>query len=148
MASSRVLRFSDPVPYQAAIRAADVEVYPTTGGQFQAELTQINLGRLWMQSFKEKLPQVFASTIRPGRRVIGFLTDAEQPAVQNCGRKISPQEIVVHGDDVMHHRTIAGGRFGGMSLATYDFDAAFKAVTGREFPLDKLNHVIRPSHDL
>jgi hypothetical protein len=77
MASSRILRFSDPAPYQAAIRATDVELYPTTKGQFRSELTQINFDRLWMQRFSETLPQVYASKIRPGRRVIGFLTDAD-----------------------------------------------------------------------
>ena len=72
-----------------------MEVYPTTQGNFQAELTQINLNRLWMQRFRETLPKVDASTLRPGRRVIGFLTDADQPSVQNCGTEFSPQEIVI-----------------------------------------------------
>jgi hypothetical protein len=81
---SKVLSFTDPFPYQAAIRAADVELYPTTRGEFRAELTQINLHQLWMQRFDEKLPGVFASRIKTGRRVIGFLT-REQPAIQHCG---------------------------------------------------------------
>jgi AraC-like DNA-binding protein len=148
MGSSKVLHFSDPVPYQAAIRAADVEVYPTRRGRFQAELTQINLDRLWMQRFNETLPKVDASRIRPGRRVIGFLTDANQPSVQNCGREFSPQEIVISSDDVMHHRTAGDYRFGAMSLTTDDFDVLCKAVVGHEFPEDKLKHVVRPSPDL
>ncbi len=76
---SRILSFTDPLPYQAAIRAADVELYPTSRGEFRAELTQINLNQLWMQRFDEKLPQVYASKIKPGRKVIGFLTSANQP---------------------------------------------------------------------
>jgi len=55
---SRILSFADQLPYQAAIRAADVELYPTSRGEFRAELTQINLNQLWMQRFDEKLPQV------------------------------------------------------------------------------------------
>jgi len=148
MASSRVLRFSDPVPYQAAIRAADVEVYPTTAGHFQAQLTQINLDRLWMQRFRETLPKVDASTIRPGRRVIGFLTDANQASVQNCGTEFSPQEIVISRGDEMHHRTSGDYRFGAMSLTTDDFDAACKAVVGHEVAVDKLKQVVRPSPHL
>ena len=92
---SKVLSFTDPFPYQAAIRAADVELYPTARGDFHAELTQINLDRLWMQRFHERLPQVYASKIRPGRRVIGFLTDEDQPTLLHCGRDISPHDIVV-----------------------------------------------------
>jgi hypothetical protein len=130
MASSRFLSFSDPFPYQAAIRATDVELYPTTRGRFQSELTQVSFDRLWMQRFNERLPQVYASTVRPGRRVIGFLSDADQPSIQNCGRECSPQEIVVNGYDVMHHTTAAHCRFGAMSLTTDDFDATCKAVVG------------------
>ena len=57
---SKVFNFSDPFQYQSSIRAADVELYPTTRGEFRAELTQINLHQLWMQRFDEKLPQVYA----------------------------------------------------------------------------------------
>ena len=77
MASSRFLSFSDPFPYQAAIRATDAELYPTAKGQFHAELTQVTMDRLWMQRFNERLPEVYASRVRPGRRVIGFLTDPD-----------------------------------------------------------------------
>jgi hypothetical protein len=88
---SRVLSFTDPFPYQAAIRAAEVEVYPTARGKFHAELTQINLNQLWMQRFNERLPQIFyASKVGPGRRVIGFRTDEDQPTLIHCGRDISP----------------------------------------------------------
>src|SRR4051794_13630375 len=148
MASSRVLRFSDPYPYQAAIRATDVELYPTTRGRFQSELTQVNFDRLWMQRFNETLPQVYASKVRPGRRVIGFLTDTDQPSVQNCGRECSPHEIVVNSYDVMHHITAGDCRFGAMSLTTNDFDAACKALVGHEFSEDKLKHIVRPRPDL
>jgi AraC-like DNA-binding protein len=140
---SKVFSFTDPFPYQTAIRATDVELYPTTRGEFSAELTQINLNQLWMQRFHEKLPQVFASKIRPGRRVIGFLT-GEQPAIQHCGMDLSPRDIVISSYDVMHHRTTGDCRFGAMSVTTDDFDAACKAVTGHEFSGSPLKHLVRP----
>jgi AraC-like DNA-binding protein len=148
MASSKVFSFSDPFPYQATIRATDAELYPTTKGQFQADLMQINFDRLWMQRFHERLPQVYAGKIRPGRRIIGFLTDADQPSLQHRGREFSPQEIVVSEEDVVHHRTSGDCRSGSMSLTTDDFDTAYKAVVGHEFPVDKLKRVVRPSPDL
>ena len=140
---SKVLSFTDPFPYQEVIRGADVELYPTTRGQFRAELTQINMNRLWMQRFHEKLPQVFASKVRPGRRVIGFLT-GEQPAIQHCGMDLSPRDIVICNCDVMHHRTAGNCRFGAMSLTTDDFDAACKAIAGHEFSGPPLKHLVRP----
>jgi AraC-like DNA-binding protein len=148
MASSRVLTFTDPFPYQTAIRATDVELYPTTRGEFHAELTQVNFDQLWMQRFHERLPQIYASKVRPGRRVIAFLADEDQPTLKNCGRDISPHDIVISNYDVMHHRTGGDCRFGAMSLPTADLDAACEAIVGHEFPADKLKHVVRPSPGL
>jgi AraC-like DNA-binding protein len=142
---SKVLSFTDPFPYQAAIRAADVELFPTAKGEFRAELTQIILNQLWMQRFHEKLPEVYASKIRPGRRVIGFLTAANQPTLQHCGIGLSPRDIVICNRDVMHQRTEGDCRFGAMSLATDDFDAACIAITGHEFSEPPLKHLVRPS---
>jgi AraC-like DNA-binding protein len=145
---SKVLSFTDPFPYQAAIRAADVELYPTERGKFHAELAQINLNRLWMQRFHEKLPEVYASKIKPGRKVVGFLTSADQPALQHCGMDISPRDIVLCGRDVMHQRTQGNCRFGTMSLATDDFDAACRAIVGHEFLHPPWSHLVRPSASL
>jgi AraC-like DNA-binding protein len=140
---SKVLTFTDPFPYQTAIRATDVELYPTTRGEFRAELTQINLNQLWMQRFHEKLPQVYASKIKPGRRVIGFLT-GKQPAMQHCGMDLSPRDIVISNYDVMHHRTQGDCHFGAMSLTTDDFDAACRAISGHVFSGSPLKHLVRP----
>lgn len=145
---SRILGFTDPFQYQSSVRAADVELYPTMRGEFRAELTQINLHQLWMQRFREKLPQVYASKIRPGRRVIGFLTADHQPGLQHCGIELSPRDIVVSNDDVMHHRTRGDCRYGAMSLATDDFDAACKAIIGHELSGWPLKHLVRPEATL
>jgi AraC-like DNA-binding protein len=145
---SKVFSFTDPFSYQSTIRAADVELYPTTRGEFRAELTQVNLHRLWMQRFEEKLPEVYASRVRPGRRVIGFLTTTNQPTLQHCGISLSPRDIVICNHDVMHQRTKGDCRFGAMSLATDDFDAACIAITGHEFLEPSLKHLVRPSLDL
>jgi hypothetical protein len=50
---NRVLRFTDPLPCQAAVQAADVQILPTKSGDFQVEMTQIGMNRLWMQRFHE-----------------------------------------------------------------------------------------------
>ena len=145
---SKVLTFTDPFPYQAAIRAADIELYPTARGEFRAELTQINLNQLWMQRFNENLPLIYASKLRPGRRAIGFLTTDQQPGKQHCGVEVSPHDIVVSKYDVMHHRTRGNNRYGTMSLATDDFDTACKAVIGCEISGFPLKHIVRPAPDL
>ncbi len=145
---SKVLSFTDPLPYQEAIQAADVELFPTARGEFRAELTQIRMHKLWMQRFEEKLPQVYASKIRPGRQVIAFLTREHQPILRHCGVEISPRDIVVSGPDVMHHRTEGGCSFGAMSLTFDDFEAACKAITGHGLLKSSLMHLVRPSDAL
>jgi AraC-like DNA-binding protein len=145
---SRVLSFTDPYCCQVAIQAADVELYPTTRGHFHADLTQIGLNRLWMQRFHQKLAQVNAVAIRPGRRVIGFLTKEHQPTLQHCGMDVSAGEIIVNDFDMMHQRSGADLHYGSMSLTLGDFDAAAKAISGREFPGAPLKHLVRPSPTL
>ncbi len=142
---SRVLSFTDPFCCQVAIQAADVELYPTTRGTFHADLTQIGLNRLWMQRFRQQLPQINASAIKPGRRVIGFLTKAHQPALQHCGMDVSAGDIIVNDFDMVHQRSGADFHYGSMSLTLADFDAAANAISGHEFPGTPLKHVVRPS---
>jgi AraC-like DNA-binding protein len=145
VAWSKVFTFTDPFEYQAAIRGADFELYPTARGKFRAELTQVTLDRLWMQRFDENLPRVHTGTVRPGRRVIGFLTDAEQQGMQFRGLGVSPGEIMVDNFEVIHQRTEGSCRFGSMSLPLDDLDAACKAITGRECSGTSPKQLIRPS---
>jgi AraC-like DNA-binding protein len=146
MASSTTLNFTDPFPYQKALRISDVELFPTAKGEFHAELMQINLDRLWMQRGHENLPYVVAGTVRPVRKAISFLTK-EQETVY-CGQEVLAGGIIVHRPDFEHRRNGANRSWGSMSLTHDDFDAACKAITGREFPGDKLKFIVRPSPDL
>ena len=144
---SRVLAFDDPLHYQAAIRGADWEVYPTKGGNFRAKLTQITMNQLWMQSFHCELPQIQTGAVAPNRKVIGFVTEASQPAIYHGGRELTPHDIVVN-TDAMHVRWEGDCRSGGMSLPQEDFDAACQAITGKQFALPSFKNVLRPSSDL
>jgi len=144
---SRVFNFNDPFPYQSTIRSGNWEVYPTKRGQFHAKLTQITLNQLWMQRFHQKVPQIQTGTVTPDRTIVGFLSEYPQPALHHRGEQITRRDLVVN-IGVMHQRTEGECRFGGMSLANEDFDAACQAITGREFVLPPSKHVIRPNPDL
>jgi len=75
MPSSRILDFNDPYEYQRAIRAGNgVEVFPTTKGDFRAELVQINLDGLWMQRGRESLPRIVHAAVNADRVGIEFLS--------------------------------------------------------------------------
>ena len=142
---SRVLKFDDPYCCQMAIQAAEVEIYPTTRGKFHSDITQIGLNRLWMQRFHQQLAQVNSVAIRPGRKVIGFLTKEHQPTLQHCGMDVSAGTIIVNDFDTMHQRSGVDLYYGAMSLPLDDFDAAANAISGYEFPDKAVKHLVRPS---
>ena len=85
--SSQVFDFSDPVEYEAAIRAADVTVVPTARGDFHAELTRVDFHRLWMQRFAENAPVVKYTALDRQRAPIVFLTRPDQPAHPSWRRR-------------------------------------------------------------
>jgi hypothetical protein len=144
MLGSAILNFDDPHAYAAAIHAADLKLFPTIKGDFRAELTQVTLERLWMQRGSENLPRVFFGTIKPGRAVVSFFTDSDQPAMQHCGMDVSPGEIIVNNHELIHRRTAAASRWGSMSLEQEDFATASEAICGRELTVPETSHVVRP----
>jgi AraC-like DNA-binding protein len=148
MSSSAYFTFTDPYAYQTAIRNGQVESFPTTRGDFRAELTQVNLHRLLMQRGHESLPGVSFWTVNPDRTAIGFLTEAHQPAILNCGTEVSPGHIIVNSRQSMHQRTEAALDWGTMSLTPNDLAAASKALTGHELTVAVGTCLVRPSSEL
>ena len=146
MSGSSSFSFADPLPYQAALRISDVQIFPTAKGKFQAELMQINLDSLWMQRGHENLPHVVVGTVRPVRKAISFLTEEQEMAY--CGQQVLPGSIIIQRSDTQHRRNGANRRWGSMSLTHDDFDAACKAITGREIPRETLQLIVRPRPDL
>lgn len=139
----RTLTFSDPFEFQAAIRAADMEIIPTTKGTFRAELTQATLNKLWMQRLSEDLPRVHKGSIKRGRRIFSFLTE-DQPEVYHCGRLFEQGELIADDFDVQHAKTAGNYRLGSISLSAEDLVAVCNTVAGCEFDTERSKHYIRP----
>jgi AraC-like DNA-binding protein len=146
MPSSSHFTFSDPLPYQAALRISDVDILPTTKGKFSAELTQINLDRLWMQRGRENLPHVVVGTVKPIRKAISFQTK-DQDMIY-CGQLVPPGSIIVQRTDSQHRRNAANRHWGSMSLPHDDFNAACKAIRGCDVSDEKSGLVVRPAPDV
>jgi AraC-like DNA-binding protein len=144
----RFLTFDDPFPYQAAFRAADMEMFPTAKGKFRAEVTQVELNQVWIARFHETLPRIQTGVIKRGRKAFGFLTKANQPELYSCGRPLSPGEIHVNNFDVTHHKS--GGDFNSatISLPAEEFAAASLTLVGREFPDASARQFVRPTPGL
>jgi hypothetical protein len=132
MPRNRVLRFTDPLPCQAAVQASDVEILPTKSGDFQVEIMQIGMNRLWMQRFHVSLPQVSTVASKPGRRSIGFLVESSSSPFKHCGLDVLPGDIIVNRFDVVHQRSGADCHYGAMSLPIDELDTAVEAIIGRE----------------
>ena len=142
MPSSRTLNFSDPFPYQKALRLADVELLPTKKGEFRGELTQITFDKVWMQHGTESLPNVVAGTVKQIRQSITFASNDRETVYR--GVNVLPGGIIIHKADFEHRRSEENNSWGSMSLAHADFDAACKAVLGLEFGVKAPQHVVRP----
>jgi AraC-like DNA-binding protein len=149
MPSSSVHTFTDPHPYQAAVRAAEVEVLVTSKGDFRAELTKIDLHRLWLQRGHESLPRVFHSSVSAKRAPIVFLASTDQAGIQHSGMDVSPSDLIVDGLGSTHHiRSWGPSHWGAMSLTPDDLAAASHALSGRELTVPSVTHLVRPSAPL
>src|ERR1700730_4958172 len=94
MPASTFGSFSDPEPYQAAVRPTRIEVFVTKKGPFHAELTRIEFPRLWLQSGRETLPRVVHSVVSTERPPFFFLANADQPTTRHSGKDVSFGEII------------------------------------------------------
>jgi AraC-like DNA-binding protein len=142
--SIRTFAFTDPYSYQSTLRGAEIEVLVRAKGDFRAELTQIDLPRLWIQRGRETLPRIIRGAVSAGRAAISFVTAANQPESHQCGIVVTPGDVIVNSGS-MHNRTEAPCRWGSMSLALDDLVAAGNAVAGRDLIAPSHACKIRPS---
>jgi AraC-like DNA-binding protein len=145
MPDSAVTTFTDPDAYHAAFRGLQVEGIVTARGKYRAELTRIDLHRLWMQRGDESLPRVVSITPSGKRASILLATDRNQPAMHINGMAVSEREIVLHGvSSLRHSRSAAACRWGALALMQEDLAAAGQTLFGREFIAPSLTERIRP----
>jgi AraC-like DNA-binding protein len=144
MPDSSVLRFSEPYEYQKAVRAAAADILIASPGQFKAELTRIDLHRLWMQRGRESLPRIAKVANATSRRPILFLTHSHGPLV--VGRKeLFAGEIMIYAPGSEHYqRSSSEVGWAAMSLTPSDFAIAGRAIAGRELVAPASDHSIRP----
>jgi AraC-like DNA-binding protein len=102
------------------------------------------MNALRMQRFVVALPLVSTVETAPDRKSIGFLIEGSSSNLQHCGLQVTPNDILVYGDDVVHQRSESNFRYGTMSVPAEDFPVLCKTIVGREFLEDKLTSIIRP----
>jgi AraC-like DNA-binding protein len=132
MPSSATRTFTDPDMYFAGIRNLQIDGVITTRGEFQAQATRIDLHRLWMHRFDERLSRIMRITPSGERLVILFATDPYQPKMQVSGIGTSQDQFAVFGLDWPYYlRSFAACGWGTMSLIPEDLAAVSEAIIGR-----------------
>src|SRR5277367_6219236 len=139
------MNYVDPQEYQKAVHAADVQVYVTGRGEFEANLTRIKLDHLWMQRARFSLPSVTHSVVAKDRRMIFLQFDPHQAPILHSGIEVPPNEIVCYPSGSEHHyRTSTSYHCGGMSLTHEGFAALANVLVGRDLPPPATMKVVRP----
>jgi AraC-like DNA-binding protein len=138
--------YDDPMPYQAAIRAGEVEVSVIAKGDFRGKLIKIDLNNLWMQSGWENLPRVIQASVSPKRTGIQFLADAGQPALQHTGVKLHARAIAaLQPGSTYHFRSQSPCHWAAMSLTPETFRAVSNALLGRDLTARPNIHFVHPN---
>jgi AraC-like DNA-binding protein len=143
MALSRVSSFDDPGRFQAALHGDGNEVFVTSGRDFRAELTQVELSRMRLQRCAESLPTIRVGALPAGQFGIAFLTDPEQPDFHHCGLAVRHGDVIVDDLGSMHRRSGAPCRWGSLSMRAEDLAAVFAPLSGHDLRSPR-THVTRP----
>ena len=145
MPSSAVRIFTDPDAYFAAVRNLQIDALITHRGEFRAELTRIDLHRLWTHRYDENLPRIVKVTPSGKRTAIVLATGVGQSAMQINGIEISQDQIVnLAADWEWYFRSSASCNYGSMSLTPEDLAAAGEALIGRELLPATCTHRLTP----
>lgn len=149
MLNSAVVRFSDPYQYETGIRSHKVDVFIASAGSFRAELTRIDLHRVWMQRGRETLPRVTHVAVSKGRSSLLFLAHDRQASMLCDRTELSPHEIMLYSfGGEQYQRTSGPSDWASMSLSPEDLAEAARALAGRELTSPSSNRAIRPSPGL
>ncbi|MFO1161294.1 MAG: helix-turn-helix domain-containing protein [Reyranellaceae bacterium] len=146
MAQNRAFSMADPDAYRAAVRAAEVDLFVTRRGAFEAEIIQVELDRLWLQRSRDSLPRVIRAAMDTQKRApILFLPDPALGPILHGGVALNPGELVVYGQSAIHHHRSDGpSKWATLSLTPEAFAEAGCAIAGREIEVPHDTYIFRP----
>jgi AraC-like DNA-binding protein len=145
MPSSSVQTLTDPEQYENTVRGANVKEWVTHRGTYEAQLTRIDLHRLWMQRGRKSLPAVSRTVVQADRCGFVFLADLDQKPILNSGALVGPGQIVSYAREAEHYvRIQADYHCATMSLSPQDLAIHTRALIGRELTAPRATRSIRP----
>ena len=145
MPASAVRTFTDPDAYFGGIRNLQVDGVVTRRGNFHATATRIDLHRLWMHRFDEKLPQIMRVVPSGARSLILFPTDPDRAMLAN-GIEASQEQIVMFGLGWPYYLRSSSEGIGWatISVTPEDLAIASRAIIGRELRPPSVMRWLRP----
>ncbi len=146
MSGSGVWSFSDPHEYDRAIRAADVAgLRYAGGGRFHADLARVDLGRVWMQRFRESAPRLMRVATHPSRSIILFRTRDGDAALRQRGYDVDDETIIFFGAAAVDDQTSDGPvGFGSISLSPEDLARFGRLLAERDLAAPRATTSLRP----
>jgi AraC-like DNA-binding protein len=144
MVTSGTATFTNPDDYRIGIDGADVLLTVTSGGDFEARLTWLNLRQLRVVRGWENLPRIAYISLPPNQVVFSFATSAA-PIIWN-GLELRFGEVLFRGrGERTHQWTTRDSKWGLISLPPEQLAACGRALTGAEVPLSPGVRMLRPS---
>jgi AraC-like DNA-binding protein len=137
--------FTDPDQYASATRTDYAKLTATRAGALRAELTKVELPRVWLQRGTFSLPGIFYWASPSERKSIVFLTEPASPVLRD-GVEVTSQQIMVSKPQLgSYARSSRGFFYSSMSLSLADIDAVSRALVGRSVvaPAQR-NYTMRP----
>jgi AraC-like DNA-binding protein len=145
MAETGTATFANPDDYQAGIEGASVNLIVTGGGDFNARLTWLRLGRFHLLRGYENLPRIAFVSLSPARVFVSFPTSKGLPLTYS-GLELQFGDVVLHSrGERTHQRTNGETQWGLISLPPEQLAVCAKALTGRKISSPPAGRVLRPS---
>ena len=145
MFAATTYRASDPDEYVGLIRGARVEMILAQRGSFEASITRIDLGNLWMQRGRETLGRTFRA-VMPADRVILWFLSSPQPPVTILSDQIRHDDLVQLSPGQMAcWRSLAPSEWSSMSLPLEEFRQCGIGLTGRDLMSRDAQEVLQPA---
>lgn len=134
--------FDDPRDYERSIRLARVgDLMVSKPGAFEASLTTMTFGRVWLQSGSDSLARTLRIEIEDSRQTMLLLSDWHSVPIIQSGTEFGAGDVVSFGQNTSHfQRSFGPTDWTAISLPPGDLDAAVRGFLGSDLrdPSDSL----------
>lgn len=138
--------FDDPGDYERSLRPATVsDLVVSEPGIFEASLTIVNVGRVWLQRGSETLARTAHIAMADAPRAVVFLADRETGPIIQSGAEFGVGDISSFGHNSGHfQRTFGPIRWAAMLLLPGDLQEVGKAISGRDIGDPSISRCTKP----